>query len=84
MLSDTPDVTTAERALWETKAKNLLRAELRRRGITYAVLADLLRQVGLQENARNIANKVSRGGFSAVFLLQCLHVIGVKQVQLID
>ncbi len=80
----THDAIIAERAQWETKAKNLLRAELRRRGITYAVLAELLREVGLQENARNIANKISRGGFSTVFLLQCLHVIGAKQVQLLD
>lgn len=71
-------------AAWEAKAKGLLKSELRRRGITYHDLAERLREVGLKENARNISNKISRGGFSAVFLLQCLHVIGVTQLQLAD
>lgn len=69
---------------WEDRAKNLLKAELRRRGVTYKVLADRLREIGLAETDRNISNKISRGGFSAVFLLQCLHVIGVKDIHLPD
>ena len=71
-------------AAWETKAKNLLRGELRRRGITYKMLAVLLREVGLQESDRNISNKIGRGSFTAVFLLQCLHVIGANQILLTD
>lgn len=69
---------------WEDRAKNLLKAELRRRGVTYKVLADRLREIGLTETDRNISNKISRGAFSAVFLLQCLHAIGVKDIHLPD
>jgi len=67
---------------YETKAKNLLRAELKRRGVTYAQLAEQLSAIGVQENERNLNNKISRGGFSAAFLLQCLAAIGASEVRL--
>ena len=67
---------------YETRAKNLLRGELRRRGITTAQLADKLTAIGIQENERNLNNKISRGGFTAAFLLQCLEAIGTKDLRL--
>jgi hypothetical protein len=67
---------------YETRAKNLLKGELKRRGITYAGLAEKLAEIGVTENERNLNNKVSRGGFSAAFLLQCLEAIGAKDVRL--
>ncbi len=67
---------------FETRAKNLLKAELKRKGVTYAQLAEKLGAVGVQENERNLNNKISRGGFTAAFLLQCLHAIGVTDLRL--
>jgi hypothetical protein len=67
---------------YETKAKNLLKGELKRRGITYAQLAEKLAEIGVQENERNLNNKISRGGFSAAFLLQCLTVISARSITL--
>jgi Domain of unknown function (DUF6471) len=67
---------------YETRAKNLLKGELKRRGITYAMLAEKLAAIGVSENERNLNNKISRGGFTAAFLLQCLDVIGAHSVQL--
>ncbi len=67
---------------YETKAKNLLKGELRRRGVTYAQLAELMAEVGIQENERNLNNKISRGGFSAAFLLLCLASIGCRDLRL--
>lgn len=61
---------------FETLAKNLLKGELKRRGITYAQLAEKLAAIGVHENERNLNNKIARGGFSAAFLLQCLRAIG--------
>ena len=69
---------------YETRAKNLLKGELKRRGITYEGLADKLATVGVTENARNLNNKISRGGFTAAFLLQCLEAIGCSSLQLRD
>ncbi|HLZ84410.1 MAG TPA: DUF6471 domain-containing protein [Caulobacteraceae bacterium] len=69
-------------AEYEEKAKNLLKAELKRRGVTYAQLAERLTAMGLPENERNLNNKISRGGFTAAFLLQCMTVIGAHTVRL--
>jgi hypothetical protein len=67
---------------FEEKAKNLLKGELKRRGVTYAILVEKLAVLGIKENERNLANKISRGGFTAAFLLQCLHAIGCQTVHL--
>jgi Domain of unknown function (DUF6471) len=67
---------------FETRAKNLLKGELKRRGITYAGLAEKLAAIGVTENERNLNNKISRGGFTAAFLLQCLEVVGSNSIRL--
>ncbi|MCY1128371.1 DUF6471 domain-containing protein [Frigidibacter sp. RF13] len=61
---------------YEELAKNLLKGELKRRGVTYGQLAEKLAAMGIHETERNLNNKISRGGFSAAFLLQCLKAIG--------
>lgn len=73
------DAVTVE---YETRAKNLLKGELKRRGITYAQLAEKLAEIGVSENERNLNNKISRGGFSAAFLLQCLDAVGASSLRL--
>ncbi|MCB5424913.1 hypothetical protein H0274_06575 [Altererythrobacter sp. CC-YST694] len=67
---------------WTARAKGLLKAELKRRDIGYRELAEKLALLGINENERNLANKISRGGFSAAFLLQCLSAIGVETLRL--
>jgi hypothetical protein len=67
---------------WTARAKNLLKAELKRRGVSYRELAEKLTAIGIPENERNIANKISRGGFTAAFLIQCLTAIGVRELRL--
>jgi hypothetical protein len=67
---------------WQERAKGLLKAELKRRGLGYKQLADRLQKIGVDENDRNIANKLARGGFSAVFFLQCLEAIGCDTIHL--
>ena len=69
---------------YETRAKNLLKGELKRRGITYAGLAEKLAAIGVTENERNLNNKISRGGFTAAFLVQCLEAIGSSSLRLSD
>ncbi len=69
---------------YEKKAKNLLKGELKRRGITYAQLVEKLGAIGVEETERNLANKISRGGFTAAFLIQCLDAAGSKSVLLSD
>jgi hypothetical protein len=70
-------VTDAE---WQAKAKGILKGELKRRNVGYRELAERLAAMGVKESEQNIANKNSRGGFSAVFLLQCMEAIGCKNL----
>lgn len=67
----------ADQTEWETKVANLLKAELKRQGVTYAQLAD---RIGDKE--ANVRNKLSRGKFSAAFFLQSLDAIGVRELRL--
>ncbi len=67
---------------WEDQAKRLLKVELTKQGITYAQLCDKLQEIGVVDSEPNIRNKISRGKFTAVFLLQCLEAIGVESLQL--
>ncbi|WP_212566841.1 DUF6471 domain-containing protein [Aromatoleum tolulyticum] len=65
---------------WAHEAKGILRAELDRRGVTYARLAKLMQVQGFGETTRSLANKISRGSFSFVFFLQVMRVLGVRTV----
>ena len=67
---------------YEERAKNLLKAELKRRGLSYRELAEKLAAIGVGETERNLNNKISRGGFSAAFLIQCLDAIGCQALRL--
>jgi Domain of unknown function (DUF6471) len=76
---DMPDRTD-----WEAKARGLIRAEMAKKNITYVQLVDMLKSVGISEDERNLRNKVSRGKFTAAFMLQCLTAIGCSQLHLSD
>ena len=69
---------------WSEYVKGLLKAELKRKNVTYKQLVEKLGGLGISETEVNIKNKVSRGGFSAVFLVQCLAAIGTHVVRLDD
>ena len=69
---------------WEAKVKGLLKAELKKRGVTYHGLVDKLAAVGVVDTEPNIRNKLARGKFTAVFLIQCLEAIGATSLRLSD
>ena len=71
-----------EQTDWEDAAKRLLRAEMARQGVTYAQLVERLREMGVQEDERNLRNKASRGKFTAAFLLQCFKAMGAREIRL--
>ena len=67
---------------WEAKVKGLLKAELKRRNVSYLDLVQKLDAIGVVDSEPNIRNKLSRGKFTAVFLLQCLEAIGSNNLRL--
>ena len=69
---------------WDDKAKRLLKSEMVKRGFTNADLAGLLNDIGVEETKASIDSKISRGSFSATFLLQCLTVIGCHKLEIED
>jgi hypothetical protein len=74
----------AKRKDWQALVKGLLKAELKRRDLSYADLAEKLAAIGVKDSERNISNKISRGSFTAVFFVQCMEAIGVKTIHLED
>lgn len=67
---------------WNAHAKGVLRAEMARRQIKSADLVRLLEVLGIEDNEKNVGNKIARGTFSAAFFLQCLAAMGVKNLHL--
>lgn len=69
---------------WDDKAKRLLKSELIKRGVTNADLVTLLNEIGIEETKASIDSKISRGSFSATFLLQSLSAIGCRKLEIED
>lgn len=69
---------------WQDRVKGMLKAELKRRNVAYRDLAEKLTALGIPETETNIKNKIARGGFTAVFFVQCLVAIGCSSLRLED
>lgn len=60
---------------YEDRAKRLLREAMDAHGVTVAELTERLVALGVTMSKGGVANKISRGGFSAAFFLMCQDVI---------
>ncbi|MBA4760294.1 DUF6471 domain-containing protein [Sphingomonas sp.] len=76
------DRTPIDAAAWERLVKNMLRAEMMRRGVSYEQLVIRLADIGVEDNVLNLRNKVARGRFTAPFFVQCMVALGVKELQI--
>lgn len=72
----------SDNAQWEARVKGLLKAELKKRGVSYNQLVEKLAAIGVVDTEPNIRNKLARGKFTAVFLVQCLEAIGATSLRL--
>jgi 3-mercaptopyruvate sulfurtransferase SseA len=66
---------------WQSLVKGMLKAEVKRRNMTYDQLSEKLAELGIRETPTNLRTKISRRGFSAVFFVQCLKAMGAKSVR---
>lgn len=74
--------TEADLAL---RASRFVKAELKRAGMTYADLAEKLKEHGLpSETEASIKAKLRRGTFAATFLLATLAALGMEAMRLED
>ena len=69
---------------WAERSKRYLKAELKRREITYAELSRRLGAIGIDETEGSITVKINRGQFPTWFFVATLKVIGCSLVKLDD
>ena len=65
------------------KATRFLKAEMKRSGVTYAHLAERIKEHGFSEETEaSISSKLARGTFAATFFLAALAALKITGVQL--
>jgi len=67
---------------WALAVSSHLKAELKRAGVTYGQLAEMLRENGWDETESSIKGKLNRGTFSAAFFGASLLAIGSILIRL--
>ncbi len=66
-------------AEYEDKVKSLLRNAMVQKGVGIDELAALLKtKLGVEISPGGLANKISRGGFGAAFLYQCMEAMDIN------
>lgn len=63
---------------YEDKAREMVRDAMRSKGVTVDQLTARLSAIGVDMSSGGVANKISRGGFSSAFLLQCLSAMDLE------
>lgn len=67
---------------WKDKVKGILKSEIARRNLNYIEIAERLEKIGVYETPQNISNKIGRGTFGAIFMMQVLEVIGCTDLHI--
>ena len=67
---------------WKDKVKGLLKSEIAKRNLNYIEIAERLEKIGVHETPQNISNKIGRGTFGAIFMMQILEVIGCHELKM--
>ena len=77
-------LSTARRGALRLPAslRGIFRAEMARQNVSYLQLVERLESIGVTDDERNLRNKVSRGKFTAAFMLQCLSALGAETLHL--
>jgi Domain of unknown function (DUF6471) len=81
MISGDPGMNDTDKE-WQHKVSGMVKAEMARRNVTYRQLETGLRAIGIEDNAKNLSTKISRGRFTATFFFQCMRVLGCRILHL--
>ena len=68
---------------WAERAKRMIRTEMVRRGVSYEGLSERLASLGTHDSPVNLRNKMSRGKFTAAFMLLSLEALGCHELTLV-
>jgi hypothetical protein len=70
---------------WGKRAARHLKAELKRAGVTYHGLANLLKKEGVRDETKaSVSSKLAEGRITPAFILASLNAIGCEAVNLED
>ena len=61
--------------------RNIIKSELKRKGLKVRDLVELLKPYGEELTELAFNNKMSRGGFSAVFFFKCMKALNIKTIK---
>lgn len=76
--SDSIDTETRLRE----RATMLIRYMMLTKGVGYIELSEKLAEIGVEASPRNLSNKVRRGNFGIVTLLQIMEVLEIDEINL--
>jgi len=68
----------------EELPKSIIKSELKRKGLQVKDLVVLLNPLGEELTESSFNNKMSRGGFSAVFFMKCMKALEIKNLKIED
>ncbi len=67
---------------WREYAKGIIKSEIARKNLSLIEVANKLDELGISDTPQNISNKINRGTFGAIFMLQILKAIGCNEIRL--
>jgi hypothetical protein len=70
-----------EKTNWRMVVQRLIKSEMTLKGLRYQELSDKLAEIGVQQTADNLRNKVNKGILGADLLVQIMYVMEVKKVE---
>ena len=76
---DASDMTTLE--VFEDEAPRIIKAAMKRRGITHKMLCKELLKVGIRLEEQSLTNKLNRKNLSFAFALLVMRLLGADQVE---
>lgn len=73
-----------DKGYWSKVVSKMLHVELAKHGVSQVEMSELLAKIGVDETAPAIRKKLWHGRFSAMFFVQCLRALEVKELKLDD
>ena len=67
---------------WREYAKGIIKSEIARKNLSLIEVANKLDELGISDTPQNISNKINRGTFGAIVMLQILKAIGCNEIRL--
>lgn len=65
---------------WRQAVARLVKSEMSMRGVKYQALSDRLAEIGVEQSADNLRNKVNKGIMGADLFLQIMIVLNARPI----